>query len=447
LSAHYGWQDPDGFADGANNLPLNANDNQTLAADSRIYVIVGDPGANANLPAYNNNYTLTFKLSASTPTLPPNNNSTVTAFLTTEYSINGGGSWFSVGGTSQVAATRSTAGVTTTIQAFIVTLAIPGGAPVWIRLILRGTATGTLPGGAVKVFSYSSSGWASDPYAVTWSNTAGTPVVDASPYNFDKQDYSRCASSCFAATYGQSTVPYFSMDMPRSITLAYNGDRVTPRAFVHVNVRPDPYYAGTPAEYQLQVKVNNALVTFVNGEQTLHFAYPGDTSTVRLAAEFYDSTLATGVYSMDILVSSVYGSTLITRDVVTNLAVVNEANSSIARGWTLLGFQKVFIQGDGSALVTEGEGSAVYFKKQSSAFVSPAGEFSQLVTSNLSGTSGWARVLPDSSKIVFDNTGKMVQLRDRFNNVDSIKYDGSARVTQIKTHLDSLSVCHTGRMA
>lgn len=423
--AHYGWQDPDGYADGANHLSLLANDNQIVIPESRVYNTVGDPVPGANLPAYNNTYAVTFQLSASTPTLPPNNNSTVTAFLTTEYSTNSGGSWFSVGGTSQVVASRSTAGVTTTVQTFTVNLSNVGGAPVWIRLILRGTASGTLPGGAVTVV-------ATNPYAVTWSNTPGTPVVDVSPYNFDKQDYSRCASTCFAATYAQSTVPYFSMDVPRNVALAYNGDRMSPRAFVHVNVRPDPYYAGTPTQYQLQVKVNSALVTFVNQEQTLHFAYPGDTVTVRLAAEFYDSTLATGVYPMDILVSVLYGSTLITRDIVTSLTVVNETNSPIARGWTLPGFQKLYIQADGSALVTEGDGSAVYFKKQGSAFVSPAGEFSQLITSSLSGTSGWARILPDSSKIVFDNAGKMVQLRDRFNNIDSVKYDASARVTQIK---------------
>ena len=431
-AAHYGWQDPDGSADGYNWIALVATDDKTLPAESRIYNVVGDPISGANLPAYNNNYTLTFRLFASTPTLPPNNNSTITAYLTTEYSTNGGGSWFSVGGTSSVTATRSTPGVTTTVQAFTVTLSISGGAPVWIRLILRGTASGTLSGGAVRVYSYASTG---DLYAITWSNTPGTPVVDVSPYNFDKQDYSRCASACFAATYAQSTVPYFSMDAPRSVTLAYNGDRVDPRAFVHVNVRPDPYYAGTPTEYQLQVKVNAALVTFVNGEQTLHFAYPGDTMRVRLGAQFSVNSYSTGVYPMNILVSALYGSTLITRDFVTTLTVVNETGSQVARGWTLPGIQKLYLQGDGSALITEGEGSAVYFKKQGSAFVSPAGEFSQLITSMLSGTSGWARVFSDSSKIVFDNTGKMVQIRDAFNNVDTVKYDASGRVTKVKDPL------------
>lgn len=33
------------------------------------------------------------------------------------------------------------------------------------------------------------------------------PVVDLSPFNANDQDMSRCAASCFAASYAQSTVP------------------------------------------------------------------------------------------------------------------------------------------------------------------------------------------------------------------------------------------------
>ncbi|MGH9895319.1 MAG: hypothetical protein ACREA0_25720, partial [bacterium] len=175
LAAHYGWQDPDGFLEGANTFSLNAIDDKTMAAGSRLYNTVGDPTAGANLPAYNGNYTLTFKLTAVTPTMPPGHSSTITAYLTTEYSTNSGGTWFSVGGVSQVTASRSTPGITTTVQAFTPTLNFSGGGPVWIRLILRGTANGTLSGGAVKVQIYASNGWASDPYAVTWSSPVPSP--------------------------------------------------------------------------------------------------------------------------------------------------------------------------------------------------------------------------------------------------------------------------------
>jgi hypothetical protein len=105
--------------------------------------------------------------------------------------------------------------------------------------------------------------------------TIGAPVVDATPYNWAKQDYSRCALACFAAIYSQGNVPYFSLDAPRNVVLVYNGDRLNPKPFVRVNVSPDPGTAA-PSEYRLKVKVNGAFVTFVNGEQTLRFAYPGN---------------------------------------------------------------------------------------------------------------------------------------------------------------------------
>src|SRR5206468_2720865 len=121
-------------------------------------------------------------------------------------------------------------------------------------------------------------------YTVLVGQAAGAPIVDVAPYNYGKQDYSRCAVSCFATVYVQSTVPYLSLDTPRSVTLVYNSDRVNPRPFVHVNVTPD-LSLGTPLEYQLQVKVNNAFVTFVNGDQTLRFMYPGS-GKVRLGGQF-----------------------------------------------------------------------------------------------------------------------------------------------------------------
>jgi len=258
----------------------------------------------------------------------------------------------------------------------------------------------------------------------------GGALVDFRPYNYAKQDYGLCAVGCFATVYAQSTVPYFSLDAPRSVTLVYNSDRVNPRPFVHVEVTPDTGY--TPTEYQLQVKVNGAFVTFVNGDQTLRFAYPGR-STVRLGAQFDASAYATNVYPMDILVSAYYAGSqsLITTSLTTKLVVVNETGSAIAAGWTLGAIQRLYIQSDSSALITEGEGSAVYFAKVGGSWVSPAGEFSIFGWSAVGGTT-FARTYPDLSQALFDNAGKLVQLRDRFNNVTTIVYDGNGRVSQIK---------------
>src|SRR5207302_512642 len=177
--------------------------------------------------------------------------------------------------------------------------------------------------------------------------------------------------------------------------------------------------------------VNGVTKTFINGDTLLRFSYPG-TSKVRLGAQFDASGYATNVYALDILVTALYASGPISTDIPTKLVVVNDTSSPIASGWTVGGLQRLYVQTDGSALVSEGSTGAVYFWNVGGMFVSPAGEFSKLVPSTLSGTSGWARIYTDSSMVVFDNTGKAVQLRDRFSNTTTIAYDASGRIVQVK---------------
>jgi len=292
--------------------------------------------------------------------------------------------------------------------------------------------------GTLRVVAISGAATDTGSYSVPVNNpTAGAPLVDASPmYGHFSQALGRCAASCFAATYAQSTVPYFSLDAPRSLTVAYHGDRVDPRPFIHVNVRRDSTYGQTPTEYRLQVKVNGAFITFRNGEQLLKFSYPGN-FWARLGAQV-DTVFSTGVYPMDIIVTAYYasGSNLV-NTWSTKLVVVNENPSSVARGWKLAGIQQVYVQGDGSALITEGDGSAVYFAKVGSVFVRPAGDFSQLINVQPGGGAGWTRSYPDSTKVVFNSSGRMIKVLDRFSSRDSVVYDGSNRVTQVKDPLNN----------
>lgn len=288
--------------------------------------------------------------------------------------------------------------------------------------------------GTLRVLATSGSVTDTGTYSVPVNNpTAGAPIVDASPqYGHRAQSVSRCAANCFAATYAQSTVPYVSLDSPRNLTLSYNGDRANPKPFVHVNVRPDSTYGQWPTEYRLEVKVNGASVTFVNNETVLHFAYPGNT-WARIGGQFNAASYGTGVQSMDILVTARYsGGSVFTNTWSTKLVVVNDSGSPIARGWTLAGIQRLYTQGDGSALVTGGDGSAIYFAKSGSVFVTPAGEFSELRSGTPSGGSGWTRAFPDSTKVVFDSIGRMTQVRDRFNNIATVVYDGSNRVSKVR---------------
>jgi RHS repeat-associated protein len=294
-----------------------------------------------------------------------------------------------------------------------------------------GTAlSGTIQVTATGSFAVADTGMVT----VTTVPPPGAPLVDISPSNFETQSYGRCAASCFAAVHTQSTVPYFSLDAPRNVTLVYNGDRVNPQPFVHVNVSPDLGYGQTPSEYRLQVKVNGALVTFLNGEQTLRFAYSGS-APLRIGGQFDGSGYSTGMYKLEILTTALYVGGPITNSIQTNLLIVNETTAPIARGWTMAGVQRLYAQGD-SAMITEGDGSAVYFRREFGLFITPAGEFSRLVPCMPNGGSGWTRLYPDSTKVVFNSTGRMIEVRDRFNNSTTITYDGSNRVSQIKDPLN-----------
>ena len=272
----------------------------------------------------------------------------------------------------------------------------------------------------------------------TWANDNGffnvpivglpAPEVSLSPYNADNQDMSRCAASCFSATYAQSTVPYISLDTPRNLTLMYHGDRVDPKPFVHVNARLS---SGSPTAFYLQVKKGSTYIKFLNGSTKLWFN--PSTGWARLGAQFdaedaVNGMGSTGVYDIEITVGAYYsgGGTADTK-INTKLIVVNEENSPIARGWTLAGVQRAYVQTDGSVLITEGDGSATHFDKPASTFVSPDGDFSTLTTNG----TGLRRTYPDSSDVYFNSSGYMTHVYDRYN-VDTYFYYSGGKLRWIE---------------
>jgi YD repeat-containing protein len=139
---------------------------------------------------------------------------------------------------------------------------------------------------------------------------------------------------------------------------------------------------------------------------------------------------------MEIHVTGLYGAVLRTNVITTTLIQVNETTAPIAKGWTLAGIQRAFTT-SGGVLITEGDGSAVHFTSAGGGlFTSPAGEFSSLVSGTPSGGSGFTRRFPDSTKVVFNSAGRMIEVRDRFTNITTIIYDASNRVSQVKDPLN-----------
>ncbi|HEV8600685.1 MAG TPA: hypothetical protein VGQ69_15090, partial [Gemmatimonadales bacterium] len=265
---------------------------------------------------------------------------------------------------------------------------------------------------------------------------SGAPRASFLPYLEAKQDYGRCAASCFAATYAQSTVPSFSLDAPRNVTLVYHGDRVAPKPFVLVDVWPDSAY-GFPTEYNLAVTVNAAAVTFLNGEQTLRFTNPSNVM-YRIGGQFTPTADSNGtVRTMEILVTAKYsGGAQVTNRMITRYLHLDEASGKVARGWTLAGIQRAFVTTGTGVLVTEGDGSATYFRFNPffKKYDAPLGDFSRL-DSVPGSPHTWVRSYPDSTKVTFNSTGLMVRIADRWAVRDSVVYDASKRVTQVKDHL------------
>jgi len=444
LPAHYGWQDPDGTANGLNSLTLNATDDQTVAAGSRVYNTVGDPTAGANLPAYNGNYTVTFKLIAITPNLMEFQNSTINALLTTEYSINSGASWTSVGGTSQVTASRSHPGVTTTTQVFTVTLNFSGGGPDWIRLKLRGTASGNVGGGQVKVQAYASSGWASDPYAITWSSASplppGPPTITLRNHNGDNWDRSMCltAGAGEAAAWGCGDLVvthglpgYPTMGRERSVTLLYNSAQAVPKTIVAATVNESNLSAPTSVFVRLSI----------NGVPRDSATYNGWGSApyTRQVVLAHDGTSdSSGIYPFTLLVRNQYTGGTYDATINDTMIIVNRSASRYGTGWSLVGVEELRLGQPGNKILwVGGDGSAkVYRNINASAWVSAAGAFRDTlfyVVPVPPASPFYYRRLRHGVEVRFNALGQHIATTGRTGQTTNFSWTGSpAKLTSIQ---------------
>jgi len=269
------------------------------------------------------------------------------------------------------------------------------------------------------------------------SRVTSTFSTLTTPTNNDNQNMALCAASCFTAAYSQSTVPYISMDAPHSITVAYHGDRMAVRPFVAVDASLQPN-SPTLQQYWLQAKVNWGggwtNVTFLNGEQTLHFAPPSTvTQSVRLAGQFDASSHTTGAYPLQIIVTAQYPTrTESFVDSSQHVLVVNERGSKVAKGWEVAGVQRLYVQTDSALLFTDGSGSAAYFAHcGSSCFMPPQGDFSHVTVNGTGGSAVYTRSYPDGSKVLFNNIGEATTQIGRLPDTVAFSYDANGRLTQV----------------
>jgi hypothetical protein len=250
-------------------------------------------------------------------------------------------------------------------------------------------------------------------------------TVGITRYPARHMDYGACLQACFTATHVQSTVPYLSLDAARGVTLVYNEDRTSLKPFVFADISHSP---GTPDTVKLQVKVNGAFVTFLNGEQALKFSVGSGGGLYRIGGQFDASSYGTGRHAVDIIVTSVYntiqagynpGTVATTR--TTDLVVLDERNSTIGRGWSIAGWQRAYPQADGSLLIAEGDGGFSFFAKSGSTWVSPVGDFTKVTTEQ--GQVGWVRLYPDSTRVKFSDLGLMTHVVNRFADTTAFQHN------------------------
>jgi RHS repeat-associated protein len=250
----------------------------------------------------------------------------------------------------------------------------------------------------------------------------------------ENQSAALCAAGCFTVRHIQSTVPYFSGNQPRSLSLMYDGDRAHARPFVYADVSL-PY---SPAPQKMSFRVmdveTDVFLPFVSGSDSTGTTiwYTGNAGhTVRVGGQIDARSYPTGARDIKIAVKLYYASgdpQEFLEDAV--LIVVNEANSPIAKGWTLAGVPRLFVrhESDSSALLTDGAGSATFFRKcGTNCYTSPDGFASALRVD-----SGYLTLVsPDSTKIRFDTAGRAIRVTDRFADTVTFGYDAQYRLITV----------------
>lgn len=264
----------------------------------------------------------------------------------------------------------------------------------------------------------------------TGTLSVSTVTISTAFTNATDQSLARCAQGCFAARVQASTPAYYSLNLPRAVTLVYDGDRVRARPFVYADVAAN---GSSPNNYQLQVTTSaGAKIGFTNGDSILTFA---SGASGRLSGQLaLDSTIASSPFAVTVTVISNYPSSSGSQSTPFKLAVANERNSPIAHGWTLSGIQHLYAQSSDSAImITEGDGSAEIWTACTSGGCTgtPAGEYSALSYSGGFPATTYLRSYPDSTKVTFNSLGEMIKITDPFGNNDSLAYDTQGRLTAI----------------
>jgi RHS repeat-associated protein len=266
-------------------------------------------------------------------------------------------------------------------------------------------------------------------------------IVDGSPNNNDAQNMRLCAYSCFANIYSHATVPYFSLDRPRAVTIVWNSMRNYTHPFLHFDIS---FVSGAPAVDTLELTVkDSATGTAIkvqgddNGHRGIVYFKRGSGSVVRIGTVITDDAWilpkATGIIPVEVTVKAIRATYTETVTLVVPLLIVREPAGAVTRGWYVDGIQRIHPQSGGRILVVESDGSAFVFSPIDTLghYSSPESEFSVLSRAGSGGNTVYTRAYLDSTKLRFDSQGLMLDATDSWGNKIRYTYNGNGQPTRI----------------
>lgn len=264
---------------------------------------------------------------------------------------------------------------------------------------------------------------------------AENPVISTTPHNGANRDLSRCIADCFDAVMGYSTPSYQSFGASRSLSLVYRSSLARPIATVAVDAK-DTTATKVPTRISLKLKdSNDAFVTFLGNRQEVFYVYKAG-AWQRLGAQFDASNLPTGAHNYTVIVTSYFSdNTMKAATAPIRVLVVNELESVYGAGWSIAGVQRLHLQSDGGAVVTDGAGSVAYFSGLCAlspcSYKSPAGDFTTLSRQSSADGTKFNRRYPDGAVVAFWANGLAAYSQDRFGNRTTFTFDSTYRLTTV----------------
>ena len=262
-----------------------------------------------------------------------------------------------------------------------------------------------------------------------WTGVVMTaaPSISLSPHNGHNRSVVAGVANGFHTVASYTTPAYTSLDQPRAVTLLYSSGQVGDLHTVQADATNAAW--NTPQKMSIRLRrPDGSYVTFTNGSTELFFVGVGYAATQRLAAEFSDTTLATGAYDYTVVVRSYFNGSPLDTTSPLRLLVLNERTSPYGAGWTVAGVPRLRFGPGDSLTSTDGAGAIQFWARSSCTggggtlactYAPPNGEFDSLGYR----AQGWTyssdpyrRRLLTGTEVYFDNSGRATLVRDPFGN-------------------------------